>query len=76
MSQKGVADSLQKTLEAVRVIGPNAVEPGMLDERDTSLTAYTLFGCINLICEMMITKAMEIKRLSDTGRIIAPDNLK
>ena len=54
-----VADGLdvhiQKALDVARVIGNNAVHPGLLDLRDDRATAEALFGLLNLIAEKMIS---------------------
>jgi hypothetical protein len=52
----GLDRRVQQALDAVRVIGNNAVHPGKLDLRDDRATAETLFGLVNLICEKMITE--------------------
>ncbi|HEV7258952.1 MAG TPA: DUF4145 domain-containing protein [Bosea sp. (in: a-proteobacteria)] len=57
----GIGSHLQKALDAVRVIGNNAVHPGTLDLRDDRATAETLFRLFNLI----VDKTVSEKRLVD-----------
>jgi len=52
-------------LDAVRVIGNNAVHPGQIDLTDDVATATALFGLVNFISEKMISEPAEIKRLYD-----------
>lgn len=61
----GLAPGVQAALDAVRVIGNNAVHPGQIDLTDDIDTAAALFGLVNFISEKMISDAAEIKRLYD-----------
>jgi hypothetical protein len=61
--RKGLDRRVQKALDAVRVIGNNAVHPGRIDLRDDRPTAETLFGLVNLICEKMITEPKHVDEL-------------
>ncbi len=58
--KKGLPEKIQKALDAVRVIGNNAVHPGTIDLNDDAGTALKLFGFINVICEVMITQPKQI----------------
>jgi len=60
---KGLPKRLQEAADALRVIGNNAVHPGVLDLNDDSETAIRLFSLLNLIVEYMITKPNEINKL-------------
>ena len=51
----GLDPLVQQALDAVRVIGNNAVHPGYMDLRDDRATAESLFGLLNLIAEKMIS---------------------
>ena len=51
----GLSIRVQQALDAVRVIGNNAVHPGQLDLRDDRATAETLFKLLNIIVEKMIS---------------------
>lgn len=59
---KGLDQQVQMALDAVRVIGNNAVHPGQMDLRDDRSTAESLFELLNLIAERMISQP---KRISD-----------
>ena len=52
---KGLNPLIQKSLDIVRVIGNEAVHPGVIDLNDDRDTAEKLFGLINVIAEQMIT---------------------
>jgi hypothetical protein len=53
--EKGLSSIVQKSLDVVRVVGNEAVHPGILDLRDDRDTASKLFRLINLIAERMIS---------------------
>lgn len=65
-----VADGLEKqvqmALDAVRVIGNNAVHPGQIDLRDDRATAQLLFELLNLIAEKMITQPRRVKTVYES----------
>jgi hypothetical protein len=61
--QKGLPAGVQQALDAVRVIGNNAVHPGQIDLTDDVGTAAALFGLVNFITEKMISEPAEIQRL-------------
>lgn len=52
---KGLKPLVQKALDAVRVIGNEAVHPGTLDLKDDRDTATKLFDLVNIIAEQMIS---------------------
>lgn len=52
---KGLNPLVQKSLDIVRVIGNEAVHPGVMDLKDDRDTATTLFGLVNAIADQMIT---------------------
>ena len=52
---------IQQALDAVRVIGNEAVHPGEMDLRDDNETVHMLFGLINLIVKTMITEPKEVE---------------
>ena len=54
VSDGKISPMIQKALDAVRVIGNEAVHPGSIDLRDDSTTVNSLFGLINFIVEKMI----------------------
>jgi hypothetical protein len=53
---KGLDSRIQKALDIVRVIGNEAVHPGVLDLRDDRDTATRLFRLVNLIADKMISE--------------------
>ncbi|WP_313515615.1 DUF4145 domain-containing protein [Sphingobacterium sp.] len=57
---RGLNPSIQMALDSVRVIGNNAVHPGVIDLSDDRETAYRIFGLINFIVNAMITQPREI----------------
>jgi hypothetical protein len=54
---------LQKALDVVRVIGNQAVHPGVMDLKDKRETAGKLFELINLIAHDRITYPKEVDAL-------------
>jgi hypothetical protein len=63
---KGLDPRVQKALDAVRVIGNNAVHPGQIDLRDDRATAESLFRLMNLIVEKTISEPKHVDELYDT----------
>ncbi|RKX95205.1 MAG: hypothetical protein DRP55_10475 [Spirochaetes bacterium] len=61
--KKGLPVKIQKALDAVRVIGNEAVHPGELDLKDDIVTATQLFKLINFIAEKMITEPKEVEEI-------------
>ena len=61
--EKGLPIKVQQSLDALRVIGNEAVHPGELDLRDDEATAEQLFKLINFIGEKMITEPKEIETI-------------
>jgi hypothetical protein len=60
---KGLPVKVQEALDAVRVIGNNAVHPGQIDLKDDPETAAALFGLVNFIGEKMISEPKHIEGL-------------
>lgn len=54
--RKGLPKRLQEALDVVRVIGNEAVHPGVIDVRDDPAVVASLFKLVNLIVEKMITE--------------------
>jgi len=59
--KKGLPLKIQQALDAVRVIGNNAVHPGELDLRDDIATANALFDLLNMIVSVMITQPKQVE---------------
>lgn len=52
---RGLLPTVQQSLDAVRVIGNNAVHPGQINIGDDQDIALSLFSLLNVIVEQMIT---------------------
>jgi hypothetical protein len=61
--RKGLDPRVQKALDAVRVIGNNAVHPGTIDLQDDKETAVSLFGLLNYIVETQISAPKQIDEI-------------
>lgn len=61
--KNGLPIKVQQSLDALRVIGNEAVHPGQLDLKDDAETASALFKLVNFIAEKMITELKEIEAL-------------
>ncbi len=59
--RKGLPEKLQRALDAVRVIGNEAVHPGQLDLRDDRDTSLELFDLVNIISDEMISRPNRIE---------------
>ena len=60
--KKGLDDHVQQALDAVRVIGNEAVHPGQMDLQDDRDTAETLFKLVNVIAEKTISEPKHVKK--------------
>ena len=58
---KGLGTRVQQALDIVRFIGNEAVHPGVLDLKDDTETAATLFDLVNLISDEMITRPRQLE---------------
>lgn len=56
----GLDPRVQQALDAVRVIGNNAVHPGQIDLRDDRATAETLFKLLNLVVDKTISEPKHV----------------
>jgi len=61
--RNGLPAGVQKALDSVRVIGNEAVHPGLIDFADTPEIAATLFSILNFIVEKMISEPKEIEAI-------------
>jgi hypothetical protein len=64
--KKGLSPVVQQALDAVRVIGNEAVHPGTLDLKDDVDTTSKLFRLVNLIAEQMISNPKHVKELYES----------
>lgn len=60
---RGLPAKVQESLDALRVIGNEAVHPGVLDLKDDVETAIGLFKLVNFIAEKMISEQKEIDEI-------------
>ena len=70
--KNGLPVKIQQSLDALRVIGNEAVHPGQLDLRDDTDIASSLFKLVNFIAEKMISEPKEIETIYE----IIPDSSK
>lgn len=63
--KKGLPVKIQKALDSIRVIGNNAVHPGMISFDEKEDVSGTLFLLINIIVEYMISKPKKIDEIYD-----------
>ncbi|MEW6617057.1 MAG: DUF4145 domain-containing protein [Patescibacteria group bacterium] len=63
--KKGLNPTIQKSLDALRITGNNAVHPGELDLKEDTTRVVKLFGLLNFIAEKMITEPKEIRAFYD-----------
>jgi len=74
--KKGLNPLVQKSLDALRITGNNAVHPGELDLSEEPHRVLKLFELINFIANKMITEPKEIESFYDglpSGSIEAVD---
>ena len=64
--EDGLDKRVQQALDAVRVIGNNAVHPGQIDLRDDRAVAESLFLLLNLIAEKMISEPKHVEEVYAT----------
>lgn len=60
---KGLPQQIQQSLDIVRVIGNEAVHPGVIDLSDDKEMALSLFELVNYIADEMITRPKKISEL-------------
>jgi len=60
---KGLNPLVQKSLDIVRVVGNEAVHPGVMDLKDDRDTATMLFGLIDAIADQMITHPKTVNEM-------------
>lgn len=60
---QGLPNQVQMALDAVRVVGNNAVHPGELTASDTQAMASSLFELVNLVAEELISRPKRIEAL-------------
>jgi hypothetical protein len=73
MVSKGLAFEIQQALDAVRVIGNEAVHPGTMNLKDDRATAADLLSIVNFIVDEMITKPAKLRAIYQA---LPPEKLK
>ncbi len=63
--KKGLNPTIQKSLDALRIAGNNAVHPGELDIKEDTERVIKLFELLNFIAEKMISEPKEINAFYD-----------
>ncbi len=63
--KRGLNSTIQKSLDALRITGNNAVHPGELDLTEEPERVIKLFGLLNFIAEKMITEPKEVDSFYD-----------
>lgn len=61
--KSGLDKRIQMSLDAVRVIGNEAVHPGQIDIKDSPQIAHQLFKLVNLIGRRMISEPAEVDEI-------------
>ena len=74
--KKGLDSTIQKALDAVRVIGNNAVHPGKIDLKDDKETVVTLFDLINFIADIMISREKKVSAFYEILPQTAKDQIE
>lgn len=62
----GLDKRIQQALDAVRVIGNQAVHPGQMDLKDDRATAMSLFKLLNLIVDKLVSEPKHIEEVYNT----------
>ncbi|WP_162917648.1 DUF4145 domain-containing protein [Dongia deserti] len=63
LAKRDLAPTIVQALDAVRVIGNNAVHPLEMDLRDDRAAAETLFGLVNVIVDNLISRPKQIEKI-------------
>ena len=61
----GLSPTIQRAMDALRVIGNDNVHPGVLSVKDDPATAVALFELVNLTVQTMVTDPARAKELFD-----------
>ncbi|MAZ04362.1 MAG: hypothetical protein CMN56_14610 [Sneathiella sp.] len=64
--KKGLRPATQQALDVVRVVGNEAVHPGVINLNDDRSIAYKLFKLVNLIIDQMISHPKQISEIYDS----------
>ena len=66
LSQNGLSSTVIKAMDAVRIIGNEAVHPGQIDMKDDVKTATALFELVNFVAEKTLTDIKKINEIYDS----------
>jgi hypothetical protein len=64
--KRGLSVGVQRSLDIVRVVGNNAVHPGVIDVADNRETAVALFTLVNLIADRLLSEPKRIAELYES----------
>jgi hypothetical protein len=73
VEQRLIPESIQQALDVVRVVGNNAVHPGVIDLKDNKAIASRLFGLVNVIVETTIAGPKHVKNIYES---IVPESAR
>jgi len=73
MVENGLPKRVQEAMDTVRIVGNEAVHPGVLNLNDDPVIVDSLFKLVNLIVERMLT---EPRQENDLYRSLPPKKLK
>ena len=73
---KGMPVKVKQALDTLRVIGNDAVHPGVINLNDNLETALKLFKLVNLIAYHFITEPQEVEQLFNSLPEKAKDSIK
>jgi len=71
--ENGLPKRVQEAMDTVRIVGNEAVHPGVLNLNDDPVIVDSLFKLVNLIVERMLT---EPRQENDLYRSLPPKKLK
>ncbi|WP_204524174.1 DUF4145 domain-containing protein [Corticimicrobacter populi] len=61
--KEGLPTRVQQALDIVRVVGNEAVHPGVMTEEDHADQVHTLFELVNIIVEQMISQPQRLENM-------------
>jgi hypothetical protein len=73
VEKRVITVGIQKALDVVRVVGNNAVHPGVIDLNDNKAIATQLFNVVNVIVESTIAAPKHIQTMYET---IVPESAR
>ncbi len=63
LKRRGLDEKIQVALRRVRMVGEEAIEPGMIDPRDGEETAKVLFDILNLIVDALMVQPRRVDEM-------------